>query len=277
MSYFGVLIAFILPPLAVLLLVVVDWRRLLGRDFTPADWRPYLAVGIHVLLALVYTTPWDNYLVATGVWWYDPELVHGLRLGWVPIEEYVFFVVQTLLTGFWLLWLRQRAPQLRGEVQPKDRSAAIRIGASAFVAIMWLASTVMLLSGWMPGRYLALILSWALLPVLLQVAFGADLLWRNRRLVLLALVPTTLYLWVVDTLAIRSGTWTIDPDQTTGWMVGPLPIEEMVFFFITNLLIVFGMTLFLAAGSRERAGRLAWRLGRRSPASRDRQIQGAAD
>ena len=23
----------------------------------------------------VYTTPWDNYLVATNVWWYDPALV----------------------------------------------------------------------------------------------------------------------------------------------------------------------------------------------------------
>ena len=46
-----------------------------------------LALAAHVGMAVVYTTPWDNYLVATRVWWYDPALVTGLTLGWVPIEE----------------------------------------------------------------------------------------------------------------------------------------------------------------------------------------------
>ena len=51
------------------------------------------------MVAVLYTTPWDNYLVATGVWWYDPHLVAGLVLGWVPIEEYTFFILQTLAMG----------------------------------------------------------------------------------------------------------------------------------------------------------------------------------
>ena len=60
------------------------------------------------IIALLYTTPWDNYLVATGVWWYDPALVTGLTLGWVPIEEYTFFILQTLLAGLWLAFLARR-------------------------------------------------------------------------------------------------------------------------------------------------------------------------
>jgi lycopene cyclase domain-containing protein len=274
MTYFGVLTAFILPLLAALVLMVVlsDSRRRPGRT---VDRRHYLAVGIHVLLALVYTTPWDNYLVATGVWWYDPALVNGLRIGWVPIEEYLFFIVQTLFTGFWLLALMRWGVPVRGDVVSPRQGVSIRSGVSAAVVALWLVFTVLLFSGWMPGRYLALILSWALLPVLLQMAFGADLLWVNRRLVLLGLLPTTLYLWLVDALAIRSGTWTIDPAQTTGWMVGPLPVEEMIFFFLTNSLIVFGITLFLAPGSRERARQLAARLGRFKVSRRDPQTQGA--
>ena len=66
-----------------------------------------------VLIAVAYTTPWDNYLVATNVWWYDESLVTGLKLGWVPIEEYTFFVLQTLMTGLWTLAVMQIQSRLR--------------------------------------------------------------------------------------------------------------------------------------------------------------------
>jgi len=72
-------------------------------------------------------------------------------------------------------------------------------------------------------------------------------LWHQRRLVAMALLPPMLYLVVADALAINSGTWTIAPAQSTGVMLGGvLPIEELIFFGLTNVLIVFGMTLFLA-------------------------------
>ena len=45
----------------------------------------------------------------------------------------------------------------------------------------------------------------------------------------------------------------ISPSQTTGFLFfGILPLEEVVFFFITNILITFGMTLLLANVSQER-------------------------
>jgi putative membrane protein len=61
----------------------------------------------------------------------------------------------------------------------------------------------------------------------------------------------------VDALAITNGTWTIDPAQTTGIMIGRLPLEEMVFFFMTNLIIGLGMTLMLSPASHARA--IEWR------------------
>jgi len=59
-------------------------------------------------LSVLYTTPWDNYLVATRVWYYDPALVLNAIIGYVPIEEYTFFILQTILTGLFTLWLWQR-------------------------------------------------------------------------------------------------------------------------------------------------------------------------
>ena len=57
-----------------------------------------------------------------------------------------------------------------------------------------------------------------------------------------------------------SGTWTIDPGQTTGIKLGPLPLEEMVFFLMTNLLIGFGVTLMLSEESKNRARTINARL-----------------
>ncbi len=250
MTYFEILAAFILPPLIVLLLLVPRevWRWLKDRRHS-VDWKPYWIILAHVVLALIYTTPWDNYLVATRVWWYDPDLVTGITLGYVPIEEYTFFVVQTLLTGFWILAVTRH-------ILPRPKilraSYRLRLISSTGIAVIWVISTILLITGWKPGTYLTLILSWALIPVLVQMAFGADILAANFPRIVWTVVPTTLYLWVVDYLALSYGTWVIDPAQTTGIKLGILPVEEMAFFFLTNLIISLGITLMLSPDSHKR-------------------------
>lgn len=247
MTYFGVLAVYVLPPL----LLLAGWALVRGR-LQRADW---LAILAHVLLAVIYTTPWDNYLVATGVWWYDPDLVSGLTIGWVPIEEYTFFVLQTLLTGFWVLQVRRLVPD-QAEANTQDLTT-FRLGITGGAAVLWLVSTVALFAGLRAFTYLTLILSWALIPVMIQFAVGGDVLLSNWRRWLASLLPPTFYLWVVDALAISSGTWTIDPQQTTGLLLAYLPVEEMLFFFMTNLLIVNGMVLIDSPTIRERV-RLGW-------------------
>lgn len=271
MTYFGVLGTFVIPPMLILLVLALrdTWRWLIKREGR-VIWLPYLALLTHVLLALVYTTPWDNYLVATNVWWYDPELVTGITLGWVPIEEYTFFIVQTLLTGLWTLILMRSVFK---SPQPVSPAKSIRTGTSVVVLIFWMASTLFLLMGPKSSTYLTLILSWALIPVLLQVAFGADILLANWRLVSAAILVPTLYLWLVDAIAIQGGTWTIDPAQTTGIKLGPLPIEEMIFFLMTNLLIVFGVTLMLSEASKHRAHAVIVQLKRITNATNKRMIR----
>jgi hypothetical protein len=54
-------------------------------------------------------------------------------------------------------------------------------------------------------------------------------------------------------LAIQSGTWTINLRQSLGLMIGGLlPVEEAVFFVLTNMLLVFGLVLALANESLHR-------------------------
>ena len=244
MTYFGVLLTFVVPPLLILLIIVPRdlWRWLFKRE-GKVDWLPYIAVLLHVVIAVIYTTPWDNYLVATNVWWYDPNMVTGVRIGYVPIEEYTFFVVQTLLTGFWTLFLLR---YVFNSPLVVVRNQRVRLWAVSVAACVWLLSTIVLLTEWKPGTYLTLILSWAFIPVVIQFFYGADLLLANWRLVCMAFLVPTIYLWIVYSLSISSGTWTIDPAQTTGLMLGSLPVEEMLFFLMTNIIIVFGINLLLS-------------------------------
>jgi len=67
-----------------------------------------------LLLVVVYaaTTPWDNAAVAHGLWDFDDTRTWGVRLGYLPIEEYLFFGLQTILTG---LWVRSRLSGLTVE------------------------------------------------------------------------------------------------------------------------------------------------------------------
>jgi len=62
-----------------------------------------------------------------------------------------------------------------------------------------------------------------------------------------------LYLSLMDIFALTDTTWSISNAQTTGiQFFGILPLEEVIFFFITNVLIINGMTLLLANLSQER-------------------------
>ena len=251
MTYFSFLALFLGIPIMIMLAGTWwDGRqgRRLPRRF--ANYSPWAILGLHLALALMYTTPWDNYLVATSVWWYDQAKVTGLVFGYVPIEEYTFFLVQPILTGLWLLFWLRRQPDV---VEPGWANGRFRTLPLRLLSLLWLSTVAILITGWAPGTYLALILAWALLPIMLQVGFGGDILWQHRRVILLGLLPITLFLAAADTLAIYDGIWTIDPDQTLNWLIGGmLPFEEFLFFLVTNTLVVFGMTLFLSAESQER-------------------------
>jgi putative membrane protein len=135
----------------------------------------------------------------------------------------------------------------------------IRVLATGVTAVIWLISTVLLVlslvdPAYKPFTYLTLELSWALVPIIIQLAFGADILWRHRAVVLPGILIPTIYLSLADTVAIDGGTWTIDPAQSVGILLGGiLPIEELIFFLLTNTLVVLGLTLVLAEESQVRA------------------------
>jgi lycopene cyclase domain-containing protein len=250
MTYFDFLGLFlVLPLLGLSLLALLDVRRDPAWFASRASKLSAGALLTNVALAITYTTPWDNYLVATRVWWYDPTRVLGLTLGWVPLEEYLFFILQTFLTGLLLFAVLRRLPPHN----PTTNNSALRLISAIGLAFIWLASVAILALGWKPGTYLGLELVWALPPIALQLAVGADILWKYHRSVFPVLFGVTLYLGAADFMAINTGVWTIDPAQSLNVLIGGvLPVEELIFFLLTNTLLVSGLTLALVPETWER-------------------------
>ncbi len=197
------------------------------------------AIPLLCVIAFSYTTPWDNYLVAKRVWWYGADRVIA-TIGYVPIEEYMFFILQPILTGLFLYHVLGRWTQ-------PDRPSGVMahyVGA-AFWLIVAALSFAALASDWDEALYLSLILSWCS-PVLAGMwLYDGRTLWRKRRTMLVAVGIPTLYLWVADAIAIYQNIWTISSQYTLGFGVWTLPLEEATFFLVTNLLVVKGILLFL--------------------------------
>ncbi|GEM_PF-194016 len=250
LTYGTLLLLFLVAPmLALAFMLWWDSRRkkpsLSDAPTAPTapGWRFSGVLLALVAVAILYTLPWDNHLIALRVWWYSPARISGVVFGYVPLEEVAFFVLQTLFVGVWFLWLVRHA-----QPRPQDVAAranyALRLLAASVGACLWALALAAVFSGWRAATYVGWEFIWALPPIIVQLGVGADILWRQRRLLCLAIAPMVLYLCAVDALAIRNGIWTINPQQSLGLLLGgQLPIEEFFFFLLTTTVVVFGLAL----------------------------------
>ncbi|KAI5777150.1 Lycopene beta-cyclase [Geopyxis carbonaria] len=200
-------------------------------------------------VAVAATIPWDSYLLKQRIWGYPAHAVLGVTLWRIPVEELFFFVIQTYNTS--LLYLLLSKPVLHvaylNEIAPGSRAKAWwqrSVGAAVAGVGAW---SVLKAAEWVKaggeGTYMGLIWVWAG-PVMLGIwsLSYRHILSLPARTTLLPIIIPTLYLWTVDTLALRKGTWVINAGTKLNIHLWPaLEIEEAVFFLLTNVMIVIGL------------------------------------
>lgn len=230
LSYLEFLFIFLTLPIIGLTLMAM-----LRTDLGLFDRTTGQGLAITMILAVIYTTPWDNLLIEHGVWRYGPETVL-LHLWAAPLGEYLFLILQPILAAFILIHLDHDSDH-SGRMTRSDRIAGLLAGATVSV-IGGIAIT---------GKssfYLGAILLWAGPVLAIQWAYGWRQLLDNRRTVAAAISLPTLYLIGLDAIALHHSLWTIAPTFTTGISIGIVPIEEAVFFLITTTFVVQSLLLY---------------------------------
>ena len=242
MTYARFHLIFNLPLL--MLLLLLGWH---------APWavEEAAAFGWVMLAVIVFTSPWDNFAAKWGIWGF-PRAKYSLRLGYLPLEEYVFFLLQganvmlavRAFFHFFPDWLTGREVAL-GPI------TLILLGASL---IPW--ALVALQLRWLrrkcgPRVNYAVHLAWFLPFLYFQWVMAPQVFGDHLALLALITVLFGVYYTVADFCAVRAGTWYFDDKQITGVkLAGLLPWEEIAFFFITTLLVAQSYLLLLPGECR---------------------------
>ncbi len=98
--------------------------------------------------------------------------------------------------------------------------------------------------------YLIHLLGWTLPLILLQLVVLVRHYREHSGRVLRAVLPPAfvvgLYLAVADHLAISVGIWNFGEGRHLGVYLGVVPLEEVLFFLLTSVLVSLGLALFTA-------------------------------
>ncbi len=237
MTYFRFHWIFNVPLLVILILA--GWRS----PWPPALTHTMLEV---ILAAVIFTTPWDNIAAKRGIWGF-PRDKYTRRIGYLPVEEYLFFILQTLNVMLGVRVLFHFHPDWHRAVTTSLESwNALCLAASVPTWIViglqmhrWgrergpHVNYVLHLAWFLPVIYI----QWLIAPALLAIHIG-----------LLAIVTLGfgLYYSVADYLAVLADLWFFDEKQITGYKIGGrLPWEEAAFFCLTSLLVAQSYLLLL--------------------------------
>lgn len=201
-----------------------------------------------VTIAFVATIPWDSYLIRTNIWTYPPHAVLGPTLFDIPIEELFFFIIQTYITA--QLYIILNKPVLHAQylnspdTVPPWIKRAKGFGQGVLAGSIALGAYLIAKEG--EGTYMGLILVWACSFALFIWTITAQFLLALPLVcTLVPVILPTIYLWMVDEMALGRGTWAIESGTKLEIkLFGNLEIEEATFFLVTNILIVTGVAAF---------------------------------
>jgi putative membrane protein len=209
------------------------------------------ALGFVLLAVMVFTAPWDNFAAKRGIWGF-PREKYSLRIGYLPVEEYAFFLLQSVNVILAVRALFHFFPDWQtGQETAIGWITLICLAASvipwAFVVIQ--LRRLRRKAG--PRVNYAVHLAWFLPVIYTQWILDPQLFIGHAGLLALVTAAFGVYYTLADLAAVRAGTWFFDEKQITGVKLGGLlPWEEIAFFFLTSLLVAQSYLLLLPGDMR---------------------------
>jgi lycopene cyclase domain-containing protein len=219
-----------------------------------AFWSPQILgpAAVILLVVVVFTSPWDNFAVAKGIWGF-PRNRYRFSVGYLPIEEYLFFIWESLqamaLTVFFL--------NVLGPFSSIDTDwsltslpfficLGVTFGLWAVLGLTWGRG-----KGRSKAHYAWHLIYWFAPIFALHWLVGWNILLPRWPVVVLVTLVVGTVLSVADFWAVRKGIWFFDEKQITGHKIrGLLPWEEVAFFYLTALIVSQSLIIVLPEAVR---------------------------
>jgi len=184
LTYLQFHVVFTLPLLALLWYLAPRYDRVRRRRAT-------LGIAILVAIAYAYTTPWISYMIRRGAWGYADGAVFVRALS-IPLGEYLFFAIQTIIAAF-ALYIFDFDPAFRpGDFDWGPRIAGVAVGIAMVPVGLWLVFSD-------PSYlYLGGLLAWVGPVLALQWGVGGGYLARTPRVWLTVTFVPAVYFWIVE-------------------------------------------------------------------------------
>lgn len=226
---FGNFLLFLFIPL--LFLLWHERRRLRTNFLVP--------IGVVALGSIFYTAPWDHRLIADKIWWFDPERSWNIRIGALPLEELLFYLLIIALAAMWTHFLYHKMSPSFG-LTPKRPN--LRFSLLGFFAGLWAINLVYLAFGtqsYPKGIFWGQCLTIILPMIAIQCAICGDLFWHRRKFITTAAILFGLYLTLTaGTQTFGKDIWIVYPQYSLWRIPGMLPIEMPFFYCFAGLLAI---------------------------------------
>jgi lycopene cyclase domain-containing protein len=219
----------------------------------PYAWLPeeFAAAGIVLLAVMVFTTPWDNLAAKWGIWGF-PREKYSFRIGYLPVEEYAFFIFQSVNVMLAMRALFHFVPNWasgQGVLIGKETLYCLAASVLPWIFIWFQLRWLRRRGG--PCVNYAIHLAWFLPVIYGQWVLAPFLFLSHAGLLATVTFAFGIYYTLADIVAVRGGTWHFDEKQITGVkLAGLLPWEEIAFFFLTSLLVAQSYLLLLPSDLR---------------------------
>jgi lycopene cyclase domain-containing protein len=242
MTYLRFHLIFNLPPLIALAAITSQ---------VPWTFGEITAFALVLLAVLVFTTPWDNLAAKWGIWGF-PREKYSVRIGYLPIEEYLFFLLQSANVMLAVRAFFHFLPDWQTNQDTEiNLVTELCLAASVLPWILIAFALRHLRQKAGPQVNYAVHLAWFLPVIYSQWVVAFALFSAHALMLLLITTAFGIYYTAADLFAVRSGTWFFDEKQITGVKLGRvLPWEEIAFFFLTTLLVAQSYILLLPADFR---------------------------
>jgi lycopene cyclase domain-containing protein len=214
---------------------------------------PQLIAALVVLaIVMVFTSPWDNYAVARGIWGF-PRDKYSFRIKHLPVEEYLFFIIQSVEVMLLVNLLVAAGFGSPSWFQPDPASPSVGVPMTLFF-IAWIVLGITA-RGWLKRnprfRYTWHLFYWFGPVIIAQWILAWPILVPRLSMIVIPTLALGTWLSFADRIAIGRGLWHFDEKQITGWKLhGVMPWEEIAFFYGTSLVVAQSYLILLPEAAR---------------------------